>query len=134
MRGRPGEHVGGEDLAERGRVGCGEGFGDGGEIGADGGGGSGVVFDPSDMEGATAEGFEAICASAGEKVEHAGAGDALGEGGKDGGAEGVGGGAQFAATGKLQLNAAGLTASDAHGPLISKVGRGWQTIGREKNF
>jgi len=81
-RRRPGEDIGGENLAERGGVGCAEGFGDGGEVGANDGGGGGMVFHPGDMDGAAAEGFEAVGAGAGEEVEDARAGDSLGQGGK----------------------------------------------------
>ena len=80
------------------------------------------------MAGAAAKGFEAVSAGAGEEVEHTRAGDALGEGGKDGGAEGVGGGAQFTTAGKLELDAAGLASGDAHERQISKDRRAWQLL------
>jgi hypothetical protein len=110
----PSEDIGGDRLAQRGRVGRAEGFGDGGEIEADGGNGGGLFFHPSDVGGATTQGLEAVGAGAGKEVKHARAGDTRGKRGKDRSAEGIRRWAQVAAMGKLELDASGLAAGDAH--------------------
>jgi len=68
--------------------------GEGFEIFADEGGGGRVVFDEDDFRGATAEGFDADGAGAGEEVDEMRAGDFLSEDVEEGFAKLVAGGTE----------------------------------------
>ena len=83
------------------------------QVVAQGFGGAVMVLDEEGGLGAAAEGLDAIGAGAGKEIEEAGAGNPVGQGGKNGRTDPVLGGAETLDGGYFQLTAAEDAAGDA---------------------